>query len=320
MLDGSRVTIGGPTLNTMFLIRDSFGNLLPPYARGELVIAGAQVGRGYVNLPEMTRDRFITIDMNGKKLPAYRSGDIAYFDRNGEIIHCGRNDNQVKIRGLRIELDGIENVMNSFAGIKRSIVLVKGEGDGKFLCSYYVAEQPVDEAKLVAHMKETLTGYMIPGVFMHLTELPMTVNGKVNKKALPEPQFRQKERSSKAPATDLQKQLAAMFAKALGMDFVGIDENFFEIGGTSMLASKVAMQAMVAKLPIAYKDIFANPTVEALELHVLSKSGRAAVPTAAENAAADRETLEPEEIRPALEYNTMAHVRESPRSLSATFC
>ena len=168
------MTIGGPTLNTYFLIRDSFGNLLPPYARGELVIAGAQVGKGYVNLDEMTHEKFIKVKINGKDIPAYRSGDIAYFNGKGEIVHCGRNDNQVKIRGLRVELDGIENVMSSFPGIKRSVVLVKGTGDGSFLCGYYVAEQPVDEAKLTAHMKETLTEYMIPGVFVHLTELPLT--------------------------------------------------------------------------------------------------------------------------------------------------
>ena len=311
VLDGSHVTIGGPTLNTEFLIRDSFGNTLPPYARGELVIAGAQVGKGYVNLPDMTREKFISVSIGGKTVPAYRSGDIAYFDADGEIIHCGRNDNQVKIRGLRIELDGIENVMNSFAGIKRSIVLVKGEGDGKFLCGYYVSEQPADEAALIRHMKETLTGYMIPGVFVHLTELPMTVNGKVNKKALPEPQFKQKARSIRTPSTPLQQQLAEMFAKALGMETVGTDEDFFEIGGTSMLASKVAMQAMVAELPVAYKDIFANPTVEALEQHILQQRGESAASAGAVSAeAAEADSLDPAEFRELLSYNTMANVRD----------
>ncbi len=311
VLDGGQVTIGGPTLNTYFLIRDSFGNLLPPYARGELVIAGAQVGKGYVNLDEMTKEKFITEKRNGRKVPAYRSGDIAYFNSRGEIVHCGRNDNQVKIRGLRIELDGVENVMNSFPGIKRSIVLVKGSGDGSFLCGYYASEQPVDEAALIAHMKETLTAYMIPGVFVHLNELPLTVNGKVNKKALPEPKFTQKKRSEKAPSTELQKQIAAMFAKALGLESVAADEDFFEIGGTSMLASKVAMQAMVQKIPIAYQDIFAFPTVEALERNILSMNGASSEEKSAvmndSDAGNDNEI---EEIKSALTYNTMAYVRE----------
>ncbi len=308
VLDGKHVTIGGPTLNTAFLIRDESGNLLPPYARGELVIAGAQVGRGYVGLDEMTREKFITVDIDGRTVNAYRSGDIAYFDGSGEIIHCGRNDNQVKIRGLRVELDGIENVMNGFGGIKRSVVLVKGEGDGKFLCGYYVSDMPVDETALVAHMKETLTAYMIPGVFIHLTELPMTVNGKVNKKALPEPQFRVKKRISKKPANELQERIAAMFAKALDMETVGADEDFFEIGGTSMLASKVAMQAMVAGIPIAYKDIFAFPTAEALERNISGRTHEETKEAPQSRPSADENELPG--VREALSYNTMEHVRE----------
>lgn len=311
VLDGRQVTIGGPTLNTYFLIRDGFGKLLPPYAKGELVIAGAQIGKGYVGLDSMTKEKFITVKMNGKKLPAYRSGDIAYFNGSGEIVHCGRNDNQVKIRGLRIELDGVENVMNSFPGIKRSVVMVKGSGDGSFLCGYYASEQPVDETALVAHMKETLTAYMIPGVFVHLTELPLTVNGKVNKKALPEPKFTQKKRSEKAPSTELQKKIAAMFAKALGLESVAADEDFFEIGGTSMLASKVAMQAMVQKVPIAYQDIFAFPTVEALERHILGMNGTSEETKPEVRVSADAgSNNEIEEIKPALRYNSSAYVRE----------
>ena len=312
-LDGGMVTIGGPTLNTAFLIRDKFGNLLPPYARGELVIAGAQVGGGYIHLPEQTRDKFIHADWAGRTLNAYRSGDIAYFDGNGRIIHCGRNDNQVKIRGLRIELDGVENVMNSFPGIKRSVVLVRGEGEGKYLCGYYVSDAPVDEAALVRHMKQTLTAYMIPGVFVHLTELPLTVNGKVNKKALPEPQPQQSAGSRKPAATPLQQQIAEMFTKALGVPSVGVDEDFFEIGGTSMLASKVAMQAMVAGLPIVYQDIFAHPTVEALERSVLSKGAPAAAeaatpPKAACSAPPSRQDREIAEVKEALQCNTMEHI------------
>ncbi|MEG0722588.1 MAG: AMP-binding protein, partial [Lachnospiraceae bacterium] len=144
-LDGRYVTIGGAMANTKFFIRDRFGNILPKYMRGELVIAGDCVGEGYVGLPEKTREVFVSLTDNGRELPAYRSGDIAYFNAKGEIMHCGRNDNQVKIRGLRVELDGIENTMNTYPGIERSVVLVLGEGDGKYLVGYYVAKLPVDE-------------------------------------------------------------------------------------------------------------------------------------------------------------------------------
>lgn len=275
-LAGKYVTIGGPDANTRFYIRDRFGNILPKYMRGELVIAGSCVGNGYVGLPEKTKEAFISLSADGKDYPAYRSGDVAYFNGSGEIMHCGRNDNQVKIRGLRVELDGIENTMNTYPGIERSVVLVLGEGDGKYLAGYYVAKHPVDENDLSAHLRKTLTAYMVPGVYVYLENLPMTMNGKVNKKALPRPEAKKKEMTGKAAATALQKEIAALFAKALGVEDVGINEDFFEMGGTSMLASKVAMGAMVKGLPIAYQDVFAYPTVGQMEAHVLEAQGAAA--------------------------------------------
>ena len=275
-LDGKYVTIGGPSANIRFYIRDRFGNILPAYMRGELVIAGDCVGNGYVGLPEKTKEAFISLSADGRAYPAYRSGDIAYFNASGEIMHCGRNDNQVKIRGLRVELDGIENTMNTYPGIERSVVQVLGEGDGKYLVGYYVAKHLVDENDLSAHLRKTLTAYMIPGVYVYLEKLPLTVNGKVNKKALPKPEAKKKERKGKAAATALQKEIAALFAKALSIDDIGISEDFFEMGGTSMLASKIAMGAMVKGLPIAYQDVFAYPTVGQMETHVLEAQGAAA--------------------------------------------
>lgn len=287
-LTGKYVSIGGPNANTRFYIRDRFGNILPKYMRGELVIAGDCVGNGYVNLPEKTKEVFISLAADGRDYPGYRSGDVAYFNAAGEIMHCGRNDNQVKIRGLRVELDGIENTMNTYPGIERSVVQVLGEGDGKYLAGYYVAKHPVDENDLSAHLRKTLTAYMVPGVYVYLEKLPLTVNGKVNKKALPKPEAKKKEMTGKAAATALQKELAALFAKALGVDDVGVNEDFFEMGGTSMLASKVAMGAMVKGLPIAYQDVFAYPTVGQMEAHVLEAQGAAAPASAdADTASAD---------------------------------
>ena len=309
-LDGERVTIGGPTANTRFYIRDRFGNVLPAWMRGELVIAGEQVGNGYIGLPEKTKAVFIRVDDEGRTapegaVPAYRSGDVAYWNDRGEIMHCGRNDNQVKLRGLRIELDGIENVMNGFPTIERSVVRVLGEGDGKYLCGYYVAPHPVDEEALSAHLRKTLTAYMVPGVYVHLEKLPLTVNGKIDKKALPMPAAPEKRGGAKEPATELQKTIAAMFARALGVERVGVDEDFFEIGGTSMLASKVAMSAMVQELPIAYQDVFANPTVEKLEAHVLKMQGAAAEH---EETAGPAPEETADGIKGVLSKNTMANI------------
>ncbi|MBR1812263.1 MAG: amino acid adenylation domain-containing protein [Lachnospiraceae bacterium] len=307
------ITIGGPTANTRFLIRDRFGNLLPAYMRGELVIAGEQVGNGYVGLPEKTKQAFISLQENGETVSAYRSGDVAYFNAEGEIMHCGRNDNQVKIRGLRVELDGIENTMNTYPGIERSVVLVLGEGEGKYLAGYYVAKEAVDESDLSRHLRKTLTAYMVPAVYVHLTVLPLTVNGKVNKKALPKPEVKKKEAAGKESKNPLQTEIAEMFAHALGLEDFGLYDDFFEAGGTSMLASKVAMRAMVKGLPISYQDVFAHPSVADMERHVLTQRGEKApeAPKPIEDVTPDKKaTLEAPEIAKALSYNTMEHVNE----------
>lgn len=165
--------------------------------------------------------------------------------------------------------------MSEYPDIKRSVVVVRENPEsGQFLCGYFTASQLIDKARLTEHMKRSLTYYMIPGVLVQLDALPLTSNGKINKKALPEPEFTAEKRNFAEPETELQKQLCAMFAKAIGAEKVGIDENFFEIGGTSLSASKVAMQAMTANLPIVYSDIFDNPTVEALERRILSQGGK----------------------------------------------
>ena len=309
-LSDKYVTIGGPNANTRFVIRDRFGNPLPKYMRGELVIAGDCVGNGYVGLPDKTKQAFITLHAAGETVPAYRSGDVAYFNASGEIMHCGRNDNQVKIRGLRVELDGIENTMNTYPCIERSVVLVLGEGEGKYLAGYYVSKEPVDEAELSGHLRKTLTAYMVPAVYVHLDKLPLTVNGKVNKKALPVPELKRRETKARRVKPGLQSEIAQMFIHALNIDEIGLDEDFFEAGGTSMLASKVAMSAMVKGLPISYQDVFAHPTVADMERHVLERQGKK--PEARTEAAQAEKVsrLDSPEIAQALSHNTMAYVDE----------
>ena len=302
-LDGKMVTIGKPAGNTKIYMLDSFGHILPKYARGELVITGKSVGRGYVGLDEMTKEKFITY--NGS--PAYRSGDIAYWNADGNIIHCGRSDNQIKLRGLRVELDEIENVMNRFEGIKRSVVLVKGEGNDQYLCGYYVAEAPVDISELTKHMEKTLTKYMIPSVFVHLLSLPMTTNGKVDKKALPEPEFKARETEGAKADTELEKKFCDMFALALGVDTVYADDDFFEMGGTSLSASKIAMKCMTENLPIVYKDVFDYPTPQKLAAFVASQTGGEQKPVKTQSKSAQGEK---EDLYDVLKDNTPSQVAD----------
>lgn len=301
-LDGKNVTIGTPAGNTKIYMLDCFDNILPVYAKGELVITGQSVGRGYLGLDGMTAEKFISY--NGER--AYRSGDIAYRNNDGKIIHCGRNDNQIKLRGLRVELDEIENVMNRFEGIKRSVVLVKGEGNDQFLCGYYTAESAVDTQKLTEFMSQTLTKYMIPNVFVHLTSMPMTVNGKVDKRALPEPQTENKRREGRQPKNSLEKKFCEIFAMALGLETVFADDDFFELGGTSLSASKVAMKCMTEKINVVYADVFDHTTPEKLAEYVQAKSVKTTVQVV-------KQTENPqahEELYDVLKNNTSGFVDE----------
>lgn len=299
-LDGENVTIGTPAGNTKIYMLDRFDNILPEFAQGELTILGESVGRGYVGLEQMTTEKFISF--NGEK--AYRSGDIAYWNSDGKIIHCGRNDNQIKLRGLRVELDEIENVMNRFDGIKRSIVLVKGEGNDQYLCGYYVSQNAVDTGKLMAFMEQTLTKYMIPKVFVHLTSLPMTVNGKVDKRALPEPDVSENRTAGREAVTPLEKKLCEIFALALGLEKVYADDDFFELGGTSLSASKVAMKCMTENINVVYADVFDFTTPEKLASNIGKKTDKR--PEAVNEQPESTATDEP--LYDVLKYNNCQYV------------
>lgn len=253
---GDKITIGKPMSNVQIYMINKSRKILPAGVPGELVIAGAGVGRGYVNNPEMTADKYITL--RGQR--AYRSGDLAKWNFNGEIEFHGRIDNQVKLRGLRVELDEIEKVMNDFKEIISSVVVVHEHASGQFLCGYFTAQGIVDKAALTRHLSAALTYYMVPGVLIQLDKLSLTNNGKVDKKALPIPEFIRAERKYIAPVNRTEADLCAIFESVLGLEQVGATDNFFEIGGTSLSASKVAMKCMSKGYNIVYGDIFKNPT------------------------------------------------------------
>lgn len=261
---GEKITIGKPMANIRIVMIDRHRNLLPAGVPGELLIIGNGVGRGYVGKPEMTADKFIQFE--GRK--AYRSGDLAKWNHHGKIEFMGRMDNQVKLRGLRVELDEIENVMNQYPTVKSSVVLVKEKDSIQFLCGYFVAESQIDRQKLTCFMQKYLTPYMVPSVLMQLEELPLTNNGKVNKRALPEPEYTAENKNYVKPRTDLQQKLCQIFEMALGAEQIGIEDDFFENGGTSLSASKVAMKCMSAGLPVSYADLFDYKTPLSLERHI----------------------------------------------------
>lgn len=263
------MTIGKPVANTKAYILDKAGHILPINAIGDLTLAGESVGLGYLGNEEKTKAAFITLN----DMKAYRSGDLARINGDGNIEFFGRLDNQVKLRGLRVELGEIEKAINSYPGISTTIVVVKNSPEGDYLVAYFVASKEIDKDDLTAHISKSLTPYMIPKAMMQLDKLPLTANGKVDKKNLPEIKVAEEKKEIKEASTETQKKILEIFKKAIGNNNVGVDDDFFLLGGTSLSVSKVAMLALNEGLPIAYGDVFEYPTVLKLEEHINSIQG-----------------------------------------------
>ena len=302
---GSGITIGGPAANTAFYVVDKAGNILPPFACGELIICGDLVGRGYVNLPEKTAAAFFTL--NGQ--PAYHSGDTVRLNADGEVEFFGRMDNQVKLRGFRVELDEIERCIVSFDGVKQSKVIVRNNGSEDYLAGYFTADRAVELTELTAFLKSRLTYYMVPDVMLQIDSIPLTPSGKVNVKALPEVKRESRKSGRKAPKKSLEEQICDLFKSVLSLDDFYADDNFFEMGGTSLSASKVIMQLMSKGMKVEYQDIFDHPTPEDLAEYI--ESQRAPEPAAAQQTGTGDSSES--EFADVLKYNTIEFAHEVNR-------
>ena len=251
--DINDITVGPPLHNYVTDVRDIDGKLVPNGVMGELYIGGMGVGKGYYNMPEKTKEVFITI--NG--IPYYRSGDYAIEMPNGEVAIQGRIDDQIKLRGLRIEIGEIESNISRYPGIKQNTVIIREINNNDHLCAYFTADDKIDINLLKEFLKDKLTYYMIPTVLMQIDEMPHTPNGKIDIKKLPEPNL---ELNYVAPANELEQLLCSIFSITLGVETVGAEDNFFEIGGTSLIASKLIIELFNRDLTINYDDIFKNQT------------------------------------------------------------
>lgn len=263
------ITIGKPIANTQIYILDSDNNLLPIGIAGELCIAGEGVGKGYLNRPELTAERFVlnpfaTEDNHHGKI-LYHTGDFARWRADGEIEYLGRMDTQVKIQGLRIELGEIESVMGSMKGIELTAVTDKQDQNSrKYLVGYYTAEEEIDEKKLREHLSKQLPKYMVPHFFMHLEDMPMTTSGKIDRKNLPTPMFTRQETEYVAPTTANEKILCYLLEELLHMERVGTQDDFFEIGGDSLIAIEYTAKAHSMRVDFALQNVFDYPTVQLL--------------------------------------------------------
>ncbi len=265
------VTVGKPQLNVTEFIVDADGNELPVGVVGELYIGGRGVAHGYNNLDKMTRERFI--GYHGTRI--YKSGDYAKWLPDGDVVILGRTDHQIKLRGLRIELGEIENVMLKVEGMKKVVIMIRKLNDKEHLCAYYTADREIAPDALKAEISKSLTQYMVPTAYLQLPEMPMTPNGKTDVKALPEPVLAVTS-AYEAPLNDTERAFCDIFADILQMDKVGATDNFFELGGTSLVVTRVIIEADKAGIHVAYGDVFANPTPRQLARLVTGESPDAA--------------------------------------------
>jgi amino acid adenylation domain-containing protein len=252
--DDLNTNIGRPISNTLAYILDTNLNPLPIGGVGELYIGGVGLARGYLNLPELTADKFIANPFQseddkklGKNARLYKTGDLARYLPDGNIEYIGRNDFQVKIRGFRIELGEIESKLLAYCGIKQAVVLAVEHKDNtgvatgnKYLVGYYVSETKLDETSILVELANHLPDYMIPSVLVHLESLPLTINGKLDRKALPNPELTNSD-TYVAPRNDLEAKVCGIYAEVLGLDVtqIGIKDDFFRLGGNSILAIKL---------------------------------------------------------------------------------
>jgi tyrocidine synthetase-3 len=277
---GQSVPIGLPAGNIQIYLLDKNGKIVPPGTRGEICISGNGVARGYLNRPELTANRFIDNPFAPRRR-MYRSGDLGRYLSDGNIEFLGRIDRQVKIRGFRIELEEIENRLREHKEIKDAVVAVKEVKGEQYLCAYMVTHskyppQPHDSASCWqgAQLRDYLSGilpdYMIPSFFIFLEAIPLTPNGKIDRKALPEPGFERGE-IHVSPRNQVEERLAVIWAEVLGIEknLIGIDSNFFRLGGHSLKVTAVAAKIYKTfnlKLPL--QEIFRQPTIRRLSGYI----------------------------------------------------
>ena len=266
---GAGSVIGIPIPDLRIYVLDAHREPVPIGVPGELYVGGAGVARGYLNRPDLTEQRFVPdpLDPDGDSR-LYRSGDLARWKSHGDLEYLGRIDHQVKIRGFRIELGEIEAAIGEHPSVRDCVVISREGGAGdKRLVAYIATDSDpavlIDELR--SRLKARLPEYMVPAAFVSLPVIPLTAHGKVDRKALPEPDFsRVRSEAVVAPRTEAEKALAGIWSAVLGIDRVGVDDNFFELGGDSILSIQVITRAREAGFAITPKQLFQNPTIAGL--------------------------------------------------------
>ncbi|MEX3967390.1 amino acid adenylation domain-containing protein [Paraburkholderia sp. EG286B] len=279
--DAVRVSLGRPIANTRVYVLDAQLQQVPVGIAGEIHIAGSGLARGYLNRPDLTVERFIANPFEGPHARMYKTGDLARFLPDGSLEYLGRLDHQVKIRGFRIELGEVESVIAGCAGVREALVVARAtNGGAPSLLAYAIAHEAgaVTTADIRAHAQGKLPDFMLPSAIMLLDAWPLTPNGKIDRSALPDAE-RVTPQSVLAPRDTLEQQIADVWKAVLKLDAVGIDDNFFEVGGHSLDLVRVEIeleQTLGQHVPTM--DLFRFPNIRSLADHLRGASMPAAAP------------------------------------------
>jgi acyl carrier protein len=301
--------IGKPIDNTRVLILDRNRQPVGVGVPGEVYLTGAGIARGYVAQPDLTSERFLELSLSGTKERYYRTGDLARWRWDGSLEFLGRVDQQIKLRGYRIELGEIEAVLSSHPAVQEAVVILRDDlPGGKGLVGYVVQRPDVfaTGSELREHLASRLPDYMLPTAIVLLEKLPLTNNGKIDRKNLPKPQMEEKSVDQRA-RTRTEEVMAGIWCEVLQVPSVGLDQNFFELGGHSLLATQMLTRikaAFATDLPL--RSIFECPTVSDLSREVEKAGGiihePSALPTGDEaELLAKLQELSPEELERLLE-------------------
>ena len=291
------IPIGRVLQNLKVYVLNANLNSLPIGAIGELYVGGVGVARGYLNRPDLTMEKFIanpfqsdeeradkSYGNSGRNARLYKTGDLVRWLPDGNLEYIGRNDFQVKLRGYRIELGEIESTLLEYEGIKQSVVLAREHTNvindnlledstyNKYLIGYYVSERKLDEAGILKYLQNRLPEYMVPSVLVHLEQLPLTINGKLDRKALPDPEFGGDADNYVAPRDEVEGEICKIWAEVLRLpeEKVGIYDNFFRLGGDSIVSIQlVSRLRQRLGLNVSVKDIFTYRTIEKLYDNIL---------------------------------------------------
>ncbi len=269
------IPIGRPIANTQIYILDKHLQPVPVGVIGELYIGGEGVTRGYLNRPELTKERFIpNLFSNVPQARLYKTGDLARYYPDGNIEFQGRSDYQVKIRGFRIELGEIEAVLSQHPDVSAAVVVAwKDELGVQRLVGYVVPHQKSPDlvTQLRQFLKQKLLEYMVPAALMILDTLPLTLNGKIDRRSLPLPEknYHSKTADKQPPQTPTQEKLRDIWASVLGIEDVSINDNFFDLGGHSLLATQVIAKVFqVFGIELSLRSLFDLPTINLLAAHI----------------------------------------------------